>query len=660
MIGLLGLLAYSNTFNGPFQWDEADYIVKNPFIMNFDYFLHPSRAEDLLDDALISRYIGYLTFALNYRLHGFDVTGYHVVNLAIHITNAILVYFMVLLTLRTPYFEGQGARGKGQGFFPLAVALLFVAHPVQTEAVTYVFQRFASLVGLFYLLSLALYIKGRVKGQEEIQDSRFKIQTTKLLTPNSVFYVLSLISAVLAMKTKENAFTLPVVITLYEFLFFTGAFRRRLLRLVPFLLTMLIVPLTIITMESGDSAGEIMGQMKDPASLGYRKLSGTEYLLTQFRVVITYIRLIFLPVSQNINYDYPVYRSFFTPPVLLSFLVLSALFGTAVYLIYKTHRAKSIAHGAKSTEQRAQSKEHGEGPSALRSMPCALCLLRLAAFGILWFFITLSVESSVIPIPMVINEYRVYLPSAGFFLALVSGVLLLFQSFPVASPQRQKVAVVVFGTIILVLASATYARNSLWGDRVSLWEDAVSKSPGSPRGYNNLGIAYSEKGQYEKAIAAYEYCISLYPSYRTAYVNLGVAYAATGRVDKAIGAFTQAVALDPKNSIAYINLGRAFNQTGRPDKAVENHIRAIEIDPNSSSAYHGLGTAYVRLGRLDDALAAYSRFAEISPYNPEAFRNRGVVYADKGDLNRALADFQKSCSLGSRESCEYLRSGRFR
>ncbi len=135
------------------------------------------------------------------------------------------------------------------------------------------------------------------------------------------------------MKTKENAFTLPLVITLYEFLFFSGPVKTRLLRLAPFLLTLLIIPLTLIGMDK--PAGEIISQMTDPAAMGSQEISRNEYLFTQLRVIVTYLRLLFLPVNQNIAYDYPVYHSLFDPPVFLSFLFLTALFGVAGYLLFK-------------------------------------------------------------------------------------------------------------------------------------------------------------------------------------------------------------------------------------------------------------------------------------------------------------------------------------
>jgi Flp pilus assembly protein TadD len=668
LIVVLGFLAYSNTFQNPFQWDEADFIVGNPIIRNLNYFTDISRAEGLsVYDGLKSRYIGYLTFALNYKLHGFNVPGYHLVNLAIHLINALLVYFFVLLTFSTPYFKGRNAADDSlftihfSRLFALAVALLFVVHPIQTEAVTYVFQRMASLVSMFYLLSLVLYIKGRLQSQSaESKAQRGKNAMRYALGP-MLYYSLSLLSAVLAMKTKENAFTLPIVITLYEFLFFSGPVKTRLLRLAPFLLTMLIVPLTI--MGTGTTPGEIISQVRDPASLGFITPTPADYLFTQFRVIVTYIRLLFLPVGQNIDYDYPLYHSLFDLPVLLSFLLLAAVFGFAVYLLFKSHRAEGGEQEAGDTPlnpplPRREVKEVGFHASRF-----TLHASRLLGFGILWFFITLSVESSIIPIPMLINEYRVYLPSVGFFIALAAGVVVLLKQSPrftIHDSRFAKVAAAMFALIIMGLASATYARNVLWKDKVSLWEDVVGKSPNSSRGYNNLGIAYYEKGRNDEAIKMYEHAIALNPRYLDAYMNLGVSYAVTGRLDAAIEKFSAVVAKDPKNDDAYLNLGRAYSDLRRTHEAIEYFREATAVNPNNSAAFHGLGTAYARLGHLDDALAAYTRFVELSPHDPEAYRNRGLVYQAKGDIANALEDFQQACSLGSRNGCEFLERARLR
>jgi len=672
VIVILGLLVYSNTFHSPFQWDESEFIEGNPVVRDLDYFKQPSRAEDLpFYDSLKSRYVGYLTFALNYRSHGFDVVGYHIVNLFIHISSAVLVYFLVLLTFRTPYFGGPGIEGQEAGtksakrqqgiqtsvvtepgsripsFVAFFTALLFVAHPVQTEAVTYVFQRFASLVSFFYLLSLVLYIKGRLISQRSAVSSRQSAVRKGLAIHDPrfavVWYLLSFVSALLAMKTKENAFTLPAVMTLYEFLFFTGPMKPRVLRLVPFLFTMLIVPLTLIGI--GKPAGEIISQIKDPVSLGYEDLPGDAYLFTQFRVIVTYVRLLFLPINQNLVYDYPVYRSFLNPAVMVSFVFLLALFCAAAYLLYKSREVVTVS-GQKSRIA-----------PAFHNSLFTIHLLRLMAFGIFWFFVTLSVESSIIPIPMVIDEYRVYLPAVGFFLAVVSGASLLMRQCAFLTGAR---VVAGFLVLILLLASAAFARNILWKDKVSLWADVTQKSPASVRGHNNLGRAYAAEGRYEKAIEMYERTIALDPKFSLAYSNLGVAYATTARTDMAINSFTQAIATNPRNTMAYANLGRAYGESGRFDKAVESYRKAIALKPYDGGLYHGLGTAYALLGRIDDALAAYTKFAELSPNDAEAYRSRGMVFLKKNDLASAFRDFQKACSLGNSESCGYLKNSQTR
>jgi hypothetical protein len=320
LIALIGLIAYSNTFQSPFQWDDKHYIAENPIVKNLDYFLEPSKAEGFdYFGSFRRRYVGYLTFALNYRVHGLDPAGYHALNIAIHILNALLVYFLVRLTFRTPFLGGPDKEGISR-LIALLSGLLFVSHPVQTEAVTYIFQRFASLAVFFYLCSLVLYIKWRLGTAR--RPTRYR---------NVVFYLLSIASAILAMKTKENAFTLPLAITLYEFLFFSGPARGRLLRLMPLLLTLLIVPSTI--MGADTPAGEIIGGI-GPATRGYEQITRGSYLLTQLRVIVTYIRLLLYPANQNLYYDYPVFHSLFNLQVSVSFLFLLSVFGLGIYLFY--------------------------------------------------------------------------------------------------------------------------------------------------------------------------------------------------------------------------------------------------------------------------------------------------------------------------------------
>ncbi len=197
-ICLVGLIAYSNSFDCSFHFDDVPTIEENIAIRNL------SNVEDWWG-FYHSRPIGYLSFALNYHFNKLDVWGYHLVNLVIHIVNAILVWWLVILTMATPVMRGQPIE-KHKGMMALFTALLFVSHPLATQSVTYIVQRLASLATLFYLLSLALYVKGRLG--ENNKDKRILL-----------FYGGSILCAVLGMLTKEIVFTLPFVLVLYEFSF---------------------------------------------------------------------------------------------------------------------------------------------------------------------------------------------------------------------------------------------------------------------------------------------------------------------------------------------------------------------------------------------------------------------------------------------------------
>ena len=167
---LVALAAYANTFQVPFQFDDDANIAKNVLVQNPDFLIHPSRycsqvhrktTEGILCHYFGMRYVGYLTFGLNYAVHGLEVTGYHIVNLLIHLLNAGLLYGIVLITFRTPFLrKTSGEDGQGR-WIALFAASLFAVHPVQTQAVTYIVQRFTSLATLFTLLSLFLYIRWR-------------------------------------------------------------------------------------------------------------------------------------------------------------------------------------------------------------------------------------------------------------------------------------------------------------------------------------------------------------------------------------------------------------------------------------------------------------------------------------------------------------------
>jgi tetratricopeptide (TPR) repeat protein len=279
------------------------------------------------------------------------------------------------------------------------------------------------------------------------------------------------------MRTKEIAFTIPLLVVLYEVFFFHGGkgWKKKLPYLLPLLLTLLVIPLDMVNARV--PFGELLSDVSE-ATRVQTDVSRWEYLITQFRVIATYIRLLFLPVNQNLDYDYPIYRSILEPSVTLSFLFLLGLFTTAIVLFRKARK--------------------GSDPACL-----------LIAFGILWFFISLSVESSVIPIVDLIYEHRVYLPSTGAFLAVGSAFTMV--SRVLFHGHYQKILAFVAIVSIAILSTATYRRNLDWRDPVTFWADVASKSPGKVRPYNNLGASLADANRGEEAIEVFLKAIRVKP-----------------------------------------------------------------------------------------------------------------------------------------------------
>ncbi len=591
VIVFAGLAAYSNTFNVPFQFDDEHFIQDNPVITSLDNFFSSAKGYEYHS----RRFITYLTFALNYRFGGFDVTGYHIVNLAIHLINALLVYTLVLLTFRTPAMSciGQSAQSRAREDTPCAMrfapsadliaffsGLLFAVHPIETQAVTYIYQRLTSLAALFYLLSVAAYAKARLSGLTPSSRPRFT-------SPG--FYVLAVCSAVLAMKTKEIAFTLPITIGLYEFMFFKTGFKRKFIFTLPILLTLAIIPVSI--MGTHEPLGQILSDLSEKSRL-QTDLPRWDYLMTQMRVITTYIRLLFAPVDQNLDYDYPIYHSLFDPPVFFSFLFLCAIAGTGVYFLRRANHAANRAAGPAGGEVTASDQR-----------------CRIAAFGIFWFFITLAVESSVIPIVDVVFEHRLYLPSVGAFVAIATIGLMIKDGLRPVWPRIDAPAAAVAGIAVLALTAACYTRNMVWQDHVTLYRDVVAKSPGKARGHNNLGIAYDDRGMIDEAVVEYRKAVRLSPDYAEAHYNLGVVYGEKGLIEKAIDEYRTALALKPKDALTHNNLGSSYGITGRVEEAVSQFQAAITLKPDYREAHYNLGLIYQSRG-LTEKAKEHFRIAE--------------------------------------------------
>ncbi len=621
LIIFLILIVYSNSLQVPFQMDEEMHIVHEPIIKDLHYFIHPSEARGFEHyNFFKSRYIPYLTFALNYRVNGLSVAGYHIVNIAIHMGCAILVYLLVLLTFRTPFMSDSSLKQKSP-FIALLSALLFAAHPLQTAAVTYVMQRFASLVAFFYLLSLTAYIYSRLMANGERQKGKGGYRSL-------FFYCISFISAVLAMKTKENAFTLPFVVLMYEFCFFNGGIKKRMLFLAPVLLTLCIIPLTLMSMTG--AAGKINSSLVDPGSYmaGFTwDYSRGDYFYTQFRVIVTYLRMLFFPTHLVLDYEYPVFRSFIHPQVILSFIFLTALFGLGVYLVIKQVKVKVQT----------------ESPFAVsQPQPLPQPAFRLIGFGILWFFITLSVES-IITTPRLIETYRSYLPSAG---AIISTVVMLFLfEDKVRSPKVRKLILVMVVVIIGGLSVATYLQNRVYEDRIKTFELTAKRFPAHAGVQLMLGIAYAERNMPDKAIEHFQTAIRLNPDYWAAHFNLGGVYKKLNMPDKAIEQYLITIKLNPDYVEAHNNLGLIYQKLNMIDKAIEQYQIAIKLKPDNASAYNNLGAVYQARNLFDKAMEQYLIAIKLKPDYADPHFNLGVIYYNMGQKENAKREIMAGLKI---------------
>jgi Flp pilus assembly protein TadD len=591
LITLLGYLAYSNTFTVPFQFDDDAYVINNPLIRTFHYFLAPFDVAELdklspvnfpsvLRYAFMTRILGYLSLAVNYKFNGLNVVGYHVVNLLLHILNGFLIYF-IMDSIFNNFTSGNSAKDKSSVLFkaiPPAVALLFVIHPIQTHAVTYITSRFVLMGSFFFLLSLLLYIRSVHSGSSAWRYS---------------LYTLAIMSAAAAMLCKEFTFTLPVIIALCDITFLEGPVRGRLKRLVPISITILVIP-ALVFIQQG-SFGALDSTMRTITAADVTRISRLDYLFTQFRVIVTYLRLLIFPVNQNLDHDAPVYHSLLSPPVFLSFLLLAAIFFLAAFLLYRSIKANQ--------------------PSSFN------LLYRFISFGIIWFFITLSVESSVLPLGELIAEYRLYLPSIGFILAFTSGLILLVNIY-VTSP---KIAAIIFAaficTAVIALSTATYLRNGVWKNEITLWEDTARKSPNKLRPHQNLGTYYQMAGRLEEARNELLLALKLDPGNFEIHNNLGIVLRKLGDYEGAIREYSVSLQLKPSDPMARYNLGNIYLAMGRYEDALREYTECLKIIPEYDELHNNMGIVYQKTGRFREAAARYQEALRLNPENEKARNN---------------------------------------
>jgi protein O-mannosyl-transferase len=556
VLSLATLVAYWNSFKVPLVFDDLSTIQVNSSVRFGDFYLFGTRA------------LLYALFTLNYLWTGQEVWSYHLINFLLHLLNGILVYllackvFTVGAVYDRAYFPDSGKTARSQTA-PTVLATLaaafFLLHPVQTESVTYISSRSELLSTFFYLAGMLIFVFWPER----------KIGFLCSLAVGVAYFF--------GIGSKETVVTLPASIFLYDFIFLSRSDFRALLSRWRFYITYVVGVVAAIY---------IIATRLLPGSIGPNwpgHLSTRQYFLTELRVLVTYVRLVFLPIGLNLDYDIRPSNSPFEPVIIASFLFLCGLAVLAWTL--------------------------------RRRIP-------VFAFSIFWFFITLSPTSSFVVIADVIFEHRLYLPMIGicFSFPLLIDFVLQKLKERIAIPGK---ALAYSCVILIALMVGTVLRNYTWGDEVRLWEDIVSKSPHKERPYNALAFALYKRGEYQRAIQVLQSGSEMLPDQGIDFSDtLSNMYLKTGQYQKAIDLINKVIpAISPDHQgIPYNNLGVAYLSMWQQElQSRRSQMPPEEFARKTEEILAPAAEAYQK------ALAAHSEmFATLDSYvNVSCYRGKG-------------------------------------
>ncbi len=594
-ISFLGLLVYLRSFFVDFTFDDYGVIVNNPLIKNFDL--------EIFWQHYKTRFLTNLSFVLNYQIHGLDIFGWHLLNLIIHMGNSFWAYLLTnqLLTVSGKGQKGCDCRPSIIAFF---VSLIFLLHPIQTQAVTYIVQRATLLATFFYLSAVYCFVRS--------------------FTENKYLYLfIALFCALLGMFTKPIIITLPVILVLLTFLFpkmikaqIAG---KRMIILIGCFLPVLIIPLGLYGLE----------RLRHEIAQGMQVSSPLTYALTQLNVLLTYLRLLIFPVEQNLDYDYPLARNLFEFPTLISFVIFLTIIVCTLFLLKRK---------------------------------------KLFSFGILWFLITLAPQSSFFPLRDAIFEHRLYLSSFGFALSAVlillnflgwrkMTVVMIAVSCLLAVLTFQRNAVwsdPLFFLKDVVRKSPQKARphhnlGFFYAQRGNLQEAqrefqrALELDPGNVRLAYNLGMIYLRENQLEKAENLFRRLIQDVPEYPDPYTGLALTLKRQDQLKEAIKYFQEAIMRDPFQTAALMGMGNISQENRDFEKAEEYFKEVIQLKPEDALSYYNLGNLYYQKKQWSEAEELYLQALKRDPGLARALNNLGLIYfSQHKNINKASYYFRQA------------------
>ena len=625
IIAVAVIATYGQAMYGPFIFDDQSAIVENKTIRSVWPLSQSMWGPRDLPTA--GRPLVNLSFALNFAVGRLDVFGYHLVNVVLHLFNAALLFAM-LHRWSTRSEQGETLRQYGVGM-SLAITALWALHPMQTETVSYVTQRSELLMAFFFLLTL--YFARRAWDAES--------RNTRV-----VWQWVCILSCGFGMGCKEVMVVAPIMVVLYDVTVLQQSFSLLVKRRWPLYIGLFSTWGVLLSLMATNPRGRTVG-------LGLI-IKPHEYLTTQFWAITQYLRLAIWPVG--LCADYGVFKITEYATWLPCMCLLIFLSGLSIWAWFRKPMLSFLGG---------------------------------------WFFLILAPTSSFVPIVSEpVAERRMYLPLAAVLVLVALGLFKLIEwccRF-LAVPPRDLPSIIrtamafAIVSLCLVYTQLTFARNRVYESDLAFWTDVIQKRPANARGYNNLGIAYLNiqqwdraKEQYRKALAIapndadahynlgkwyadrgfptealyhYDRSIAINPDIADSYYNRGVLFSSQGRMEEAIRSYQAAIRVDLELSVAYLNLGNAYLSQQRFDDAIEQYQVALRLDPRSSIANSNLGGALAQSGKFQEAIEALLRALKIDPNKSEAYFNLGFSYASLGRTIEAREAYKQCLAINPNDT----------
>lgn len=576
---------YGRALDAPFVFDDRPAIVENQSLRRLWPPIGDADVRGPLNPPPFAptarRPLPNLSLALDHALYGLDPAGYRATNYVLHALVATLVALLVRDTLLLPYFAG--AWTGVAALLGIAVALVWVAHPLVSETVVYVTQRTELLAAFFYVLTLWAAVR-----HWTVTPSNDGTATAPVVAGR--WAGVAMLSCVAAMASKEIAASLPLVVWLYERTFLVDSWRAtaRSRRLYVGLAASWLV-LLALNVQGASGLSDVR-----------HYVSPLVWWATQTKVTLLYLKLALWPWPLAIHYA-PAYLETVAAaaPWVVAFLVLVA--GVV---------------------------------AAVRRRPAARFVVVAAALVLAPTF--------VVPLAkMMAAERRMYLPLVGLVVLAVVGGARVLAARRTAALALVAALVVVLGAVTVRRLAVYETAVTLWTDTIRTQPDDAMAH------YNlGVALVESGRPAAE-AMPRFEEALRLDPGHAGALDNLGLVLLRQHRFDEARARFERAIAADPENAVALNNLGALELDMRRPAAAIPLFERALAAEPDLPKAivHRNLGKALVAVGRPEPGLGHLDRAVRLDPDDPEAQNGRGAALLALGKPAAAVPAFETALRL---------------